>query len=57
MASSETLDPQTPIVISAAEIVHRDGTDFAMASATDLMIEAVQSALAATGAASADWVR
>jgi len=51
MASSESLDPQTPIVISAAEIVHRDGTDFAMASATDLMIEAVQSALAATGAA------
>lgn len=53
MASSETLDPQTPIVIGAAEIVHRDGTDFAMASATDLMIEAVHAALEAAGAAEA----
>ena len=51
MASSEMLDPQTPIVISAAELVHRDGPGFVMTSATDLMIEAVQAALGATGAA------
>ena len=51
MASSETLDPQTPIVISAAEVVHRDGPGFVVTSATDLMIEAVQTALESTGAA------
>jgi len=50
MTPSEMLDPQTPIVIGAAEIVHRDGSDFAPSSATDLMIEAVQCALESTGA-------
>ncbi len=50
MAMSETLDPQTPIVIGASEIAHRDGPDFESASATGLMIEAVQCALESTGA-------
>jgi acetyl-CoA C-acetyltransferase len=50
MTMSETLDPQTPIVIGASEIAHRDGPDFQSASATELMIEAVQCALESTGA-------
>jgi acetyl-CoA C-acetyltransferase len=50
MTISETLDPQTPIVIGASEIAHRDGPDFQPASATELMIEAVQRALESTGA-------
>ncbi len=50
MAISETLDPQTPIVIGASEIAHRDGPDFQSVSATELMIEAVHRALESTGA-------
>ena len=50
MNPSETLDPQTPIVVGACEIAHRDGTDFEMTSATELMIEAVRGALDSTGA-------
>ncbi|MEI7622633.1 MAG: hypothetical protein WCJ88_03680 [Actinomycetes bacterium] len=51
MTPSEVLDPQTPIVVGACEIVHRDGTDFVATSATDLMIEAVRGALESTGVA------
>ena len=47
---TETLDPQTPIVVGAAEVVHRDGPAFQPTSATTLMIEAVESALESTGA-------
>lgn len=50
MSAASTLDPQTPIVVGAAEIVHRDGPGFVPVSATDLMIEAVARALDATGA-------
>lgn len=51
MSTSEVLDPQTPIVVGACEIVHRDGIDFVVTSATDLMIEAVRGALEAAGVA------
>lgn len=50
MTISETLDPQTPIVIGASEIAHRDGPHFQSVSATELMIEAVHRALESTGA-------
>ena len=52
MSSSDALDPRTPVVIGAAEIVHRDGPTFVATSATDLMIEAVNAAISATGAIS-----
>ena len=51
MASYDELDPSTPVVVGAAEIVHRDGADFVPSSATALMLEAVQAALDASGAA------
>ena len=50
MAISGTIDPQTPIVIGASEIAHRDGPDFQSVSATELMIEAVHRSLESTGA-------
>ncbi|MEX1217164.1 MAG: hypothetical protein WEA11_01435 [Acidimicrobiales bacterium] len=53
MTSFAAVDPQTPIVIGFAELVHQHSADFEMASATALMIEAVQLALDSTGAASA----
>ena len=49
---TETLDPRTPIVVGAAEVVHRDGPAFQPTSATNLMIEAVELALESTGAGS-----
>lgn len=49
MSGFEHLDPRTPIIVGAAEIVHRDGPSFAPTSATDLMIEAVHAALGTTG--------
>ena len=48
---TSALDPRTPVVVGAAEVVHRDGPDFTPASATDLMVEAVREALESTGAA------
>ena len=42
------LDDRTPVVIGAAEVTHRDGPDFAPASATALMIEAALGALEGT---------
>ena len=53
MTNSQQLDPQTPVVIGASEIVHRDGPDFVATSATDLMVEAVRNALESTGSADA----
>lgn len=50
MTLGDTLDPLTPVVVGAAEVVHRDGPSFAMSSATGLMIEAVNAALSASGA-------
>ena len=47
----EELDPSTPVVVGAAEVVHRDGPGFVPTSATQLMLEAVRSAMAPTGAA------
>ncbi len=51
--SYEDLDPTTPVVVGAAEIVHRDGPEFVPSSATALMLEAVRAALAPTGASDA----
>lgn len=51
MTATLELDPRTPVVVGAAEIVHRDGPTFAVCSATDLMIEAVNVALASAGGA------
>ena len=51
--SHEDLDPTTPVVVGAAEIVHRDGPDFVPSSATALMLEAVHAALGPTGASDA----
>lgn len=43
------LPDDTPVVVGAAEIVHRDGPDFEPCSATDLMVEAALAALGSTG--------
>jgi acetyl-CoA C-acetyltransferase len=45
------LDAGTPVVVAAAEVVHRPGEGFEPSSATELMLEAVHAALASTGAA------
>jgi len=42
------VDDRTPVVIGAAEVVHRDAPDFAPTSATGLMVEAALYALAGT---------
>lgn len=57
MTSAEAFDPTTPVVVGAAEVVHRDSPSFVMVSATDLMIEAVNAAISATGATSPLGVR
>ena len=44
----DRLDDRTPIVVGAAEVVHRDGPDFAPMSATALMVEAALDALDGT---------
>ena len=51
MTPFENLDPRTPIVVGACEIVHRDRPDFELTSATGLMIEAARGALDSTGLA------
>lgn len=40
------IDDGTPVIVGAAEVVHRDGPDFVPSSATALMLEAVDAALA-----------
>jgi acetyl-CoA C-acetyltransferase len=51
MSRFDDVDPTTPVVVGAAEIVHRNGDGFVPSSATALMLEAVEAALAQTGAA------
>ncbi len=45
------IDPRTPVVVGAAEVVHRPGSDFIPSSATDLLVEAAHAALDSSGAA------
>jgi len=49
MVALTDLDPRTPVVVGASEVVHRDGPDFVSSSATALMLEAVTEALAQSG--------
>ena len=51
MSSFDALDGRTPVVVGAAEVVHRAGEGFVPSSATDLLIEAAEAALAQSGAA------
>ena len=51
MSRFDHLDGRTPVVVGAAEVVHRAGDDFVPSSATALLIEAAQAALGASGVA------
>ena len=51
MTEHRILPDSTPIVVGAAEIVHRPGAGFEPCSATELLIETVRAALDRTGAA------
>ena len=53
MSRFDHLDGRTPVVVGAAEVVHRAGDGFVPTSATELMLEATQDALASSGAAAA----
>jgi acetyl-CoA C-acetyltransferase len=53
MSRFDHLDGRTPVVVGAAEVVHRAGDGFEPTSATGLMLEAVSEALALSGAAAA----
>ena len=45
------LDPRTPVVVGASEVVHRAGEGFAPSSATAILLEAAHAALADSGRA------
>ena len=45
------LDGRTPVMVGVAEVVHRPGEGFEPSSATGLMLEAVEAAMASTGVA------
>ncbi len=51
MTEYVSLPDSTPIVVGAAEVVHRPGSDFSPTSATELLLETVRGALDLTGAA------
>lgn len=51
MTDDASLPDSTPIVVGAAEVVHRPGSDFRPSSATGLLLETVRAALDGTGAA------
>jgi acetyl-CoA C-acetyltransferase len=51
MSRYDHLDGRTPVVVGAAEVVHRAGEGFVPTSATELMLEATQDALASSGVA------
>jgi acetyl-CoA C-acetyltransferase len=51
MSEYASLPDSTPIVVGAAEVVHRPGFDFRSCSATQLLLETVRAALECTGAA------
>jgi acetyl-CoA C-acetyltransferase len=53
MSRFDHVDGRTPVVVGAAEVVHRAGAGFEPTSATALILEAVDAALAPTGAADA----
>lgn len=53
MVDPTSLPDHTPVVVGAAEVVHPAGDGFLMCSATELLIETAQAALAGTGAAEA----
>ena len=53
MSRFDHLDGRTPVVVGAAEVVHRARDGFEPSSATGLMLEAVSDALASSGAAAA----
>jgi acetyl-CoA C-acetyltransferase len=53
VSASAGADDRTPVVVGAAEVVHRPGDGFTPTSATSLMIEAVGDALEASGAGAA----
>ena len=53
MTSFDHLDPSSPVVVGAAELVHRPGSEFAPCSATDLLLEVTAMALASSGAGEA----
>jgi acetyl-CoA C-acetyltransferase len=46
-----SLDPRTPVVVAAAAVTHHPGDGFVPTSATALMLEAAEAAVAATGVA------
>jgi acetyl-CoA C-acetyltransferase len=51
MTENGSLPDSTPIVVGAAEVVHRPGSDFEPCSATELLLETVRAALDQTGSA------
>jgi len=53
MSRFEVVDDRTPVVVGAAEVVHRAGEGFEPASATELLLEAVGTAMATTTVADA----
>ena len=53
MSRFDHVDGRTPVVVGAAEVVHRAGPGFELSSATALILEAVDAALDPTGAADA----
>jgi acetyl-CoA C-acetyltransferase len=52
-----SVEPSTPVVVAAAAVTHHAGEGFVPASATDLMLEAVQRALAGAGTAGGELGR
>lgn len=53
MTSFDHLDPSTPVVVGAAELVHRPGPGFVPCSGTELLLEVTAAALGSSGAADA----
>ena len=53
MSRFDHLDGRTPVVVGAAEVVHRAGKGFVPTSATELLLEAALDALASSGASGA----
>lgn len=53
MSERSALPDSTPVVVGAAEVVHRAGDAFEMCSATDLLIETVAAALDRSGVSAA----
>ncbi len=51
MSRFDGVDGRTPVVVGAAEVVHRAGDGFAPTSATELLVEAATDAMASSGAA------